>query len=202
MLAIFVAGAAPATLCAQDGLSAGQAAATLRQLVLLHLEWRGPAYDQLQSLHERGTFEDAAGRRSDAIWMDRDGRRRIETDGADGRQIEAAAPDGAWRAGVDGKPADDPGGYEAARRYAALVFGDALTGRGGAEVALAGSAEAEDHTWTVVRVTFGDADTYDVLLEPWWGRSAATGSPRRASPARCCSPTGGWSTACASRSAS
>ena len=90
----------------------------------------------------------------------------VETDGAGGRRIEAAAPDGAWRAGADGKPADDPGGYEAARRYAALVFGDALTGRDGAEVALAGSAEAEDHTWTVVRVTFGDADTYDVLLEP------------------------------------
>lgn len=158
--------AAASAQIAPDRPDLGPPARNLRELIERYQHWRGPAYDQLQSLHERGTFEDAAGRRSDAIWMDRDGRRRIETDGADGRQIEAAAPDGAWRAGADGKPADDPGGYEAARRYAALVFGDALTGRGGAEVALAGSAEAEDHTWTVVRVTFGDADTYDVLLEP------------------------------------
>ncbi len=157
--------AAPAQI-APDRPNLGPPARNLRELVDRYRAWRGPAYDQLQSLHERAYFESAAGRRPESIWMDRDGRLRIETDGAGGRQIEAAAPDGAWRLGADGKAADDPGGAEAARRYAALVFGDALTGRDGAQVSLAGTADAEDHTWAVVRVTFGDADTYDALIEP------------------------------------
>jgi hypothetical protein len=157
---------AVAAQIAPDRPNLGPPARNLRELVERYRAWRGPAYDQLQSLHERAYFESAAGRRSGSIWMDRDGRVRIETDGAGGRQVEAAAPDGAWRLGADGRAADDPVGYEAARRYAALAFGDALTGRDGAQVALAGTADAEDHTWAVVRVTFGDADTYDALIEP------------------------------------
>jgi hypothetical protein len=151
---------------APDRPSLGPPARNLRELIDRYRVWRGPAYDQLQSLHERAFFEGAAGRRSGAIWMDRDGRVRIESDGVGGREIDVAAPDGAWRAGADGKAADDPGASEAARRYAALAFGDALTGRGGAEATLAGTADAEDHTWDVVRVTFGDADTYEALIDP------------------------------------
>jgi hypothetical protein len=39
-------------------------------------------------------------------------------------------------------------------------------GRDGAVAALAGTADADDHTWSVVRVSFGDADTYDALIDP------------------------------------
>ena len=164
---------APIALSAQiapERHDLGPAARNVRELVDRYRAWRGPAYDQLQSLHERAYFESATGgRRSGSIWMDREGRVRIESDGAGARQVEAAAAGSAWRLGADGKPADDPGAAEAARRYAALMFGDALTGRDGAQVALAGAADVQDHTWTVVRVTFGDADTYDALLDPVMG---------------------------------
>lgn len=141
-------------------------AGNLRELTQRYFAWRGPAYGEWQGVHERAYFESGAGRRSGSIWMDRAGRLRIETDGEGGRQVQAASPDGAWRTGADGKAVDDPGASEAARRYAALEFGDALTGRGGATAALAGTADAEDHTWDVVRVSFGDADTYDALIDP------------------------------------
>lgn len=157
--------AAPAQI-APDRPDLGPPARSLRELVGRYFAWRGPAYGQLQSLYERGYFESAAGRRSGSIWMDRAGRAHIETDGEGGREVRIASPAGAWRIGADGKAADDPGAAEAARRYAALEFGDALTGRDGAQVALAGTADVEDHTWTVVRVTFGDADTYDALIDP------------------------------------
>jgi len=141
-------------------------ARSLRELVDRYLAWRGPAFDQLQSLHERAFFESGAGRFAGAIWVDRDGRTRIERDGAGGKQVRAAGPQGAWLVAGGAAPADDPGAYETARRYAALEFGDAFTGRAGAQVALAGTAEAQDHTWSVVRVSFGDAYTYDALIEP------------------------------------
>lgn len=162
----------PAAVTAQiapERQDLGPPARNLRELIDRYRAWRGPAYDQLQSLHERAYFESAAGRRSGQVWMDRDGRVRIETDGGDGREVRAAAPDGAWRTGADGKAADDPGAAETARRYAALEFGEALSGRDGAQAALAGTADVDDHTWSVVRVTFGDADTYDALIDPSMG---------------------------------
>jgi len=159
---------APAQI-APDRPNLGSPARNLRELIERYRAWRGPAYDQLQSLHERAFFEDAAGRRSGSIWMDRDGRLRVESDGAGGKEVRAATPDGAWTAGADGKAADDPGAAEAIRRYAALEFGEAFTGRAGAEVTLEGTADEGDHTWSVVRVSFGDADIYDALIDPAMG---------------------------------
>jgi hypothetical protein len=166
VLALTGAPAAASAQIAPDRPDLGPPARTLRELTDRYLAWRGPAFGQLQGLHARAYFEGTAGRRSGAIWLDRSGRRRIEMDGPGGKQIEAAGPDGAWRLEAGGAPADDPGGAEAARRYAALEFGEAFTGRGGAQASLAGTAEAQDHTWSVVRVSFGDADTYDALIEP------------------------------------
>jgi hypothetical protein len=166
---VFAAAAAPLVAAAQiapEQPNLGPPARTLRELVDRYTAWRGPAFGQLQSLHERAYFESAAGRKSGSVWMDRDGRRRVELDGSGGKEIRAATPDGAWRSDGAGAPADDPGAWEAARRYAALEFGDALMGRDGAQAQLTGTAEAEDHTWSVVRVTFGDADTYDALIDP------------------------------------
>jgi hypothetical protein len=176
-LAAFVAAgllvATPAPLVAQTASdappSAGEAAYKLHQIVARYLEWRGPAFRELQTIHERLYLETQAGREPGALWMDRDGRTRREVDAGGARTVQAAAPGGAWKADSDGKVADDPGAVERARRYALLQFGDAFTGRGGANVALAGTADMEDHTWTVVRVTFGDADAYEALIDPATG---------------------------------
>ena len=160
---------APATLVAQitpdPPPSAGEAAYNLRQIVARYIDWRGPAFGELQTVHERLYLETEGGREPGALWMDRDGRMRREIDAAGARTVEAAAPGGAWKIAADGKVADDPGAAERARRYALLQFGDAFTGRGGASVALAGTADVEDRTWSVVRVTFGDADIYEALID-------------------------------------
>jgi len=149
--------------------SPGEAAQSLRELVARYFAWRGPAFAQLQTIHERLQIDAPAGRAAGGLWMDRDGRMRRETDAAGAPQVQVATPDGGWRTGADGQAHDDPGAAERARRYTLLEFGDALTARGGASVALAGAAELEDHTWSVVRVTFGDADTYEALLDPATG---------------------------------
>ena len=159
--------AAPQPAAADDATprTPGEAAQALRDLVGRYFAWRGPAYAQLQTIHERLQIETPAGRAPGALWMDRDGRLRRETSSAAGTTIEVSGPAGSWRIGPAGAP-DDPKAAERARRYAMLEFGDALTGRGGAVVALAGKTTVEDHLWAVVRVTFGDADIYEALLDP------------------------------------
>ena len=155
---------------APDSIDANpaQAAQSLRDLVGRYLDWRGPAFAQLETIHERLQIDTAIGRQAGGLWMGRDGRTRRETSSAAGTEIAVAAPGGSWRIGPSASP-DDPKAFERARRYALLEFGDALTGRGGATVELAGSAEVEDHTWSVVRVGFGDADRYEALLDPVTG---------------------------------
>jgi hypothetical protein len=151
-------------------LSAASQARTLRELVARYQDWRGGfALEELQTIHERFTTESEDARRSGQMWLARDGssRREIATDG--GRLVEVATSDGAWRRTAGASPTDDPGGFERARRSALLMFGDALAGRGGAQVALAGAADLEDKTWSVVRISFGDADVYDALLDPQTG---------------------------------
>jgi len=166
--------AAPAPLVAQIASdapppTAGEAAYNLHRIVARYIDWRGPAFRELQTIHERLYVETQAGREPGALWMDRDGRMRREVDVAGVRTVQVAAADGAWKTGDDGKVADDPTAVERARRYALLQFGDAFTGRGGASVALAGTADVDDHTWSVVRVSFGDADAYDALIDPVTG---------------------------------
>ena len=159
--------AAPQPATAEDAVprTPGEAAQALRDLVSRYFAWRGPAYAQLQTIHERLQIETPAGRTSGALWMDRDGRMRRETSSGAGATIEVDGPAGAWRTGPASAP-DDPKAAERARRYAMLEFGDALTGRGGAEVALTGKTTLDDHVWAVVRVTFGDPDVYEALLDP------------------------------------
>jgi hypothetical protein len=151
---------------APDDSTPGEAASTVRALVARYLAWRGgAALDQLQTLHERFYVATTDARSPGQLWVDHDGRMRRETDRADGREVLVAAPEGAWRLAADGQAAEDPGAYERARRFAALEFGDAFRGRGGASVSSAGKADIEDHSWSVIRIGFGDADVYDALID-------------------------------------
>jgi len=142
------------------------ASQSVRAIVAKYVEFRGPAYPQLQTIHERFYVETQLGRQSGGVWMDRDGRVRREINAGGVREVSVATPDGAWRTDGASGSKDDPGAAERARRYALLSFGDALTGRGGATVTLGGVAQVMDKTWSVLRVSFGDADTYDVLVDP------------------------------------
>jgi hypothetical protein len=139
---------------------------TVRDVVARYLEFRGPAYPQLQTIHERFYVETPLGRQSGGLWMDRDGRFRREINASGVREVSVATPDEAWRSDGTSGARDDPGASERARRYALVAFGDGLTGRGGAIVTLAGTAQVMDKSWSVLRVTFGDADAYEAFIDP------------------------------------
>ena len=168
LAALLLLAPAQAQIASQAPPEPSSVGLTLHELVARYVAWRGGfAYQSLQTVHERLYLDTAAGRAPGALWMDRDGRRREEQDGAAGKQVRVAGPDGAWS--TDAGALDAKLAVERARRLALIEFGDALEGRGGATAALGGVAQQWDRSWSVVRVSFGDADAYDVLLDPITG---------------------------------
>jgi hypothetical protein len=142
-------------------------AVSLPDLVQRYVAWRGgDAYLRLQSFRETAQAAGPQGGLSLERWMDRQGRVLVRSDlGGDRRG--ATTPEGSWSTNASGQVLEEPNGYESSRRYAALVFGDALLGRGGAAVKLAGGAhDSNGKSWSVVQGTFGDADTFDALIDP------------------------------------
>ncbi len=143
-------------------------AVSLADIVQRYIAWRGgDAYLRLQTLHQAASVDRPQGRLTIEQWADRDGRVLVKSDLGGFRSTSATTPDGSWSTNASGQVLEQPNGYELSRRYAALAFGDALLGRWGATVKLAGSAhDSKGDQFSVVQATFGDADTFDALIDP------------------------------------
>jgi hypothetical protein len=143
-------------------------AVNLPALVQRYIAWRGgEAYLRLQTIHEAAQLDSAQGRLTVEQWMDREGRVRTQRDLGGFHSVGATTAEGSWDTNASGQVLEEQSSYESARRYAALAFGDALLGHGGATVKLAGSAhDSKGDQFAVVQATFGDADTYDALIDP------------------------------------
>ena len=158
------AGAALAALA----LAAPAQADELSDLIGRYIAWRGgAAFEHLQSIHQSGALETGGLHGSAEGWMDRDGRQRTDVDLGVLKQIQVVTPEHAWDTTPSGQVETTPSAYAlAARREAALLLGDALRGRAGAKATLLGQEARDGRTWSVVRVSFGDADTYDAFIDP------------------------------------
>ena len=152
-------------------LSAGAARADdLSDLVDRYVAWRGgSAFEQLQTIHQRGTVEASGLRGTGDIWSSRDGRQRVDVDLGVLKQTQALAPraDQSWDTNPSGQVETMPKlGFEAQRRGLTLEFADAIRGRGGARATLLGVEQRDGASWSVVRLSFGGADTYDLFIDP------------------------------------
>lgn len=141
---------------------------SLADIVQRYIAWRGgDAYLRLQTVHQTAEVDRPQGRLTIEQWTDRQGRNLVRSDLGGFRTTGATTPEGAWSTNASGQVLEQPNGYEFSRRYAALAFGDALLGRGGATVKLAGSAhDSKGDQFSVVQATFGDADSFDALIDP------------------------------------
>jgi hypothetical protein len=148
----------------------------LTTLVDRYFAWRGgAAFDALHRVHYHGGVTVGGVQENGDYWIYRDGRTREADDYGGGvKVLNIATPTAAWSVNVSGQVLAAPDAARTVLRYAALEFGDALRGRDGAKAALYGTAtNSQGHVFSVVRVTFGDADTYDLLLDPQTGALAA-----------------------------
>ena len=155
-------------------LSAGAVAAhadDLTGVVDRYAAWRGgAAFEHIQAIHLRGILDTAGLRGTEEIWADRDGRQRVDTDLGVLKTNQVVVPNRSWDIAPSGQVETLPQSTEESNsRYLALQLPDALRGRGGAKANLRASETRDGRSWAVVRVTFGDLDTYDVFIDPQTG---------------------------------
>lgn len=153
-------------------LIAGQAAAADPAAVLVdrYVAWRGgPAFERATGVHATGTATDGRFGGSVERWItaghgrDRFAFGALTSDSAYG-------PDGAWTVTLSGQiEAPSPAEADAARRRDLLTFDDALRGAAGATVTLATPETLDGAPVSVLHVTFGGPDAYDLLIDPATG---------------------------------
>lgn len=152
-------------------LAAGQASADdLSDLVDRYVAWRGgAAFERADTVRVKGEIETvglkgAFERASDSS------RSRQSVDVGVFRSTSAFDANAGWTTNVSGQIEDASAtAVEQARRARLLAFDDALRGQGGATVALLGTETRDGKSWSVVRVSFGDSDTYDHFIDPATG---------------------------------
>jgi hypothetical protein len=153
-------------------LSAGATRADdLSALVDRYVTWRGgSAFEQLQTVHQRGTVDASGLHGTGDMWSSRDGRQRIDIDLGAFKQTQAITPDQSWDTNVSGQVETTPTTIAQSQRHdLALEFADAFRGRGGAKATLLGVEQRDGASWSVVHLTFGDNDTYDAFIDPATG---------------------------------
>lgn len=143
----------------------------MSRVVDRYVAWRGgAAFDQLQSVHMRGTVDTAGLHGMGETWVDRSGRQRLDMDLGVLKQTQVVDPGRSWDIAPSGQVETlAQSDRQSNARYQALLFPDTLRGRGGATASLLAPEVREGRPWAVLRVTFGDADTYDVFIDPATG---------------------------------
>lgn len=174
VLALFLtAAAAPVTGFAAPVQSPAQASANapaVAKLLDQHIAWRGGgAFRALQSVTQNGEVEAAKLKGPGQGGADRTGRvwSRYKLGPIDG--ADAVTASDAWQQQqgvVEDMPATQ---INRMRREAALETGAAFDGALGAGFARLADETRDGRTWAVVRVTFGDNDSYDLFLDPGSG---------------------------------
>ena len=164
----FALGAALALVC----LSAAPVRADpLSDLVDRYVAWRGgSAFERLTSVHESGALETGGLKGTFETWTERGGRQRTQYDLDVVKQTSVIDAARSWDTSPSGQVenAADADITDSVRE-AALEFGDALRGRDGAQTVLRSSETRDGRAWSVVRVSFGTEDAYDVLIDPTTG---------------------------------
>lgn len=153
-------------------LLAGPAAAADPTAAMIdrYVAWRGgPAFERATGVHAAGEATDGRFGGPAERWItpgrgrDRVAFGALTTDSAYG-------PDGAWTVTLSGQvEAPSAAEAESARRRDLLVFDDALRGVGGASVSLAATEVFDGAPVSVLHVTFGGPDAYDLLIDPATG---------------------------------
>ncbi len=153
-------------------LIAGPATAADPAAVIIdrYVAWRGgPAFERATGVHATGTATDGRFGGPVERWItaghgrDRFAFGALTSDSAYG-------PDGAWTVTLSGQiEAPSAAEVDAARRRDLLTFDDALRGAGGATITLAPPEIFDGAPVSVLHVTFGGPDAYDLLIDPTSG---------------------------------
>jgi hypothetical protein len=169
-VALFVP--ACATAPAQRAAVAGAPAerGQVEELVARHIAWRGgAAFERLRSVYLEAdiTVDGMTGITRE--WRERSGRTRDELELPVTKAVEVRTAIQGWNK-IDALTSPlGPFEIEDGRREILVEFGDALRGGSGASAKRLPDEELDGRRWAVLRVTFGDSDSYDMFLDPATG---------------------------------
>jgi hypothetical protein len=142
----------------------------VEELVERHIAWRGgEAFERLQSVYLEAdvTMDGMTGVTRE--WRERSGRTRDELDLGVTKAVAVNTSDQGWNK-IDALTS--PLGRHAVadnRRELQVEFGDAFRTGTGRSIERLPDEQVDGRRWAVIRVRFGDADSYDLFLDPSTG---------------------------------
>jgi hypothetical protein len=139
----------------------------VEQLVDNYIRWRGGrAYEQLRSFYVVADVDTEGLKGTTREWRERDGRTRDELDLGVTKGVYVRTRTAGWN---KDEALVRPVGHftiQDTRREMAVEFGDALRGGGGATVERMPDENIDGRDYAILRIRFGDADSYDLIIDP------------------------------------
>lgn len=171
----WAANAAALVLAAAAAHAAPAPTPTLAEIVAKYIAWRGgDAFrNETDDYHETSDLKLYGVAGTLETWHAPDHwRTELRAPGMSATGVVTAR--GAWTTTINGQVVATPDAYLYAKRDPQSAR--AMEGRAGDTVALLGEEQLDGRAWQVVRVTYGDADTYDAFIDPATGELGATRS--------------------------
>jgi hypothetical protein len=138
----------------------------LQTVIAKYIAWRGgPAFEAMETFHERGRVQIGGQRGDFDHWLASDGRFRQRSKLAFITFDEAVTADVQWTRNASGQIEDIGDMGESDRRTAALAFAKDVEAHADKRYTLLPSEQREGRAWAVVRVSFGGPDTYDLFID-------------------------------------
>ena len=143
---------------------------TVKDVVSKYIAWRGGAkFEALRSVHERGQIRVGEVDGTFERWIGRDGRLRQNRSLGPLADSEAVTAKLNWTTNATGQVEELGDRGQGDRRAIALVFADLGKRSPGTSYQMLGTEQYDGRPWAVVRVSFGDEDTYDLFLDAMTG---------------------------------
>lgn len=136
------------------------------EILSKYIAWRGGApFENLQAIHERGRIRIGEVDGTFERWLARDGRLRQNRSLGPLTDATAVTADANWTTNASGQ-LEEPGDHgQELRREIALGFADLGRQHAGMSYRLLGVEQQYERPWSVVRVSFGGNDTYDLFID-------------------------------------
>lgn len=161
---------APIAPVAQPPAAATAADPRVEELIERYSAWRGgEAFERLQSVYLVADLDYQGMKGTTREWRERSGRARDEYDLGVLHGLSVRTPTAGWS--KDEALVSPVGRFELedTRRLNLVEFGEALRGGPGASVERLPDEDIDGRRLSVLRVTFRDADFYDLLIDPATG---------------------------------
>jgi hypothetical protein len=142
----------------------------VEELVERYLAWRGgPAFLHLRSFYDVADVDTEGLKGVTREWRERSGRTRDELDLGVIKGVYVRTPAAGWN--KDDALVRPVGRFtlQDTRREMAVEFGDALRGGSAARLERLPDEKVDGGKYAILRVRFGDADSYDLVIDPATG---------------------------------